>query len=187
MGEPQIKGVALRGMLAAARKLHGDSFLEAMLAHLPPQTARLVRAGGFLSGGWYPLATFRELNHAAQRAAGLGPELSRALAREATADDFRGIYRVLTFVLSPEFVIKRAPTLFSRYYDTGRMEVVRAVSGSAQARFSGCVGFDRSVWQGVAGGCVAVLEACGGQDVDVRATDGGNDGDEHLFLAATWK
>jgi hypothetical protein len=169
------------------KRLHGAETVEKMIALLPPELARLMRTGGFVTAGWYPLATLRELYRTAQRATGRGVELARDIGRESTADDFRGIYRVLTFVLSPSFVLKRSPAVFSRYFDTGRMEMIEARDGHARARFEGCAGFDHNMWVGLVGGCAAVLEACGGKEVVITIVDGGGEADEHLTITATWK
>jgi hypothetical protein len=89
-------------------------------------------------------------------------ELVRALSRDAMLHDFRGIYRLLTFVLSPAFIMRRSPPLFGRYYD-------------------------RVLWENVLGGATAVLEAGGAKDVRIKAVRGGGDGDQELDMIGEWR
>lgn len=186
MGEPQIKGTACRSMLGAARRLCGDDIVERILPRLPADFARTVKHNGFVTAGWYPLSQYRAMVHAILAASGKGPELARALGREGTRDDFRGIYRVLTFMLSPEFLMRRSPGVFNRYYDTGTLEIPVAKNGYCEARYTGCAGFDRALWEDVFGGSVAILEACGGKNVRMTVTAGGGDGDADAYVVGNW-
>ena len=67
--------------------------------------------------------------------------------------------------------MRRSPGIFGRYYDTGSLAVPEAKSGRCRAVYSGCVGFDRILWEDVIAGSAAVLEVCGAKDVaaDARA------------------
>jgi hypothetical protein len=161
--------------------------LEQTLPLLPDEVARSVKHNSFLTGGWYPLAHYRALHGAISRVAGRGHELARVLGRNATLDDFRGVYRVLTFVLSPEFLMRRSPGLFNRYYDTGSLSVSVARRGYAEADFHGCTGFDRTLWEVVIGGAIAGLEACGARAVQVAIRAGGGDGEDFLIGTCTWR
>jgi hypothetical protein len=87
-------------------------------------------------------------------------------------------------VLSPEFLLKRTPAIWSRYYDTGEV-TIEARSGFAHARFRGASGFDHILWQDVAGGCAGVLEVCGAKDLKMTVVGGGGD-ENHLSLTAKW-
>jgi hypothetical protein len=185
--EPHTKGVSFRGLMGALTRLHGADALDRALAFVPDELANAVRFGKFVSSGWYPLAQYRALHAAAQRATGLGPELARALSREATLQDFRGIYRVLTAVLSPEFLIRRSPSLWRRYYEQGELAIPEAVHGRARAVFTNCTGFDRNLWEDAIGGCIGVLEACGARAVGVELVSGGGDGEVAMTMVATWR
>jgi hypothetical protein len=184
---PKVKGVSLRGLISSVRRSLGQSTLDAMVKMLPPDLARAVRTDAFYSTSWYPLTEYYALQLSAQRATGRGPELARELGRDAILDDFRGIYKVLLSVLSPEFLFKRSPMVFSRYYDTGKLEITRAEHGVADARFTGCTGFNQTLWEDTLGGCLGLLEACGARNVEMTIHEGGEDGDDHLYGTATWK
>jgi hypothetical protein len=182
---PRIKGLALRGMLDSLRRLHGEDAVRRVIELLPPNLAKTARADLFVTQNWYPLSDYALMLRAIQVANGGDIGLIRALSRAAVLHDFRGIYRVLTFVMSPEFVMKRGPLLFSRYYDTGKL-VIEASPGLAVARYSGCTGFDSLLWHDVIYGSAAVLEACGAKGQDTRIVSGGRDGDDSCTVHFTW-
>jgi len=187
LAEPNIKGVGIRGMLSSIERLCPPGTLEAMVRHLPESVGQMVRHKSFISSGWYKLSDYRALLGAVMKVNGRDVDLVAELAREATLDDFRGVYRLFTFALSPAFVMRRSPGLFSRYYDTGTLTVPVARRGYGEAQFRGCLGFDRVLWRDVVGGTSAVLEACGGREVRTRILRGGGDGDVELDLVAEWR
>jgi hypothetical protein len=186
--DAHVKGLAFRSLVSAAQRLYGASVVDKIMAHLPDEIARPVKHNSFITSGWYPLPQYRALHDAIARATGKSPpELARALGRDATMDDFRGVYRVLTFVLSPEFLIRRAPGLWNRYYDIGSLTVPVARKGYAEAQFRGCVGFDRVLWEDAVGGAIAILEVCGARDLGVTIRGGGGDGHDFLDATCTWR
>jgi hypothetical protein len=185
--EPQVKGIAFRSLVATAPRVCGAAVIEKVLPLLPDPVARAVKHNSFLTAGWYPLADYRALHGAFARVTGRGHELARVLGHDATLADFRGVYRVLTFVVSPEFLMRRSPGLFNRYYDTGSLSVSVARRAYAEANFHGCTGFDRTLWEVVVGGAIGGLEACGAHDVHVEIRSGGGDGEDFLSGTCTWR
>ncbi len=184
-GIPCIKGLAFRGMFGSLKRLKGDEAVRRTVELLPPELARTARADLFVTQNWYPLSDYALVLRAM-----MGPaddlELIRALSRESVLNDFRGIYRILTFVVSPEFLMKRGPLLFSRYYDTGKL-VVEASTGLAVTRYSGCSGFNHVLWIDTISGSVAVLEACGAKQLGMEIVEGGRDGDDSCTAHLTWR
>jgi hypothetical protein len=187
MAEPRAKGVNFRTFVKVLRKMRGERIAEAALDLAPSELARSFRAGLVFSGNWYPLAWYAALHQAAQKATGAGPELARAIGLEAVRDDLSGIYRIFLLVVSPEFVLGKAPLLFSTYYDTGTMTVTDPARGRARAQWHGCAGFDRNLWLDVEGSCQAGLEAAGARDVTFTVLAGGGDGDTTMELEARWR
>jgi hypothetical protein len=182
---PHAKGINFRSLIGASRRLLGPAVLEKMVQQLPSELAKQVQQNAFVTGGWYPLADFRLLHGAALQATGRGLELTRALSRDAAHDDFRGIFRVLTFVLTPEWIMRRTPSIWQRYFDFG-VVAVEARPHFARAHWTECRGFDRVLWQDVIGGSQGVLEVCGAKDLKMIVQGGGGD-EDHLSLAAEWR
>jgi hypothetical protein len=187
MGEPRAKGVNFRTFVKVLRKMRGDRIAEATLDLAPDELARSFRAGLVFSGNWYPLAWYAALHRAAQKATGAGPDLARTIGHEAVKDDLSGIYRIFLLVVSPEFVLGKAPLLFNTYYDTGVMTVTDTARGRARAQWAGCAGFDRNLWQDLVGSSQAGLEAAGAKDVVLNVPTGGGDGDTAMELEARWR
>lgn len=188
MGQlPQIKGTAIRGVLAAVDRVCPPGTRQKLIALLPDQIAPAVEHESFLAAGWYPLAHMRSIFGAAMSATGRELDLVRDLSRSATREDFRGIYRLLTFVLSPEFLMRRSPSVFGRYYDTGTLTVPIARAGYCEAQYRGCAGFDRVLWEDALAGSAAVLEACGAKQIRFERVRGGGDGDVDCDVVAEWR
>jgi hypothetical protein len=185
-GIPCIKGLAFRGMLGSLRRLQGEDALKRTVDILPAELAKTARADLFVTQTWYPLADYGELLRAMMTACSSDHELIQKLSREAVLQDFRGIYKILTFVMSPEFMMKRGPAIFSRYYDTGALEV-EATPGKAIARYSGCKGFDRLLWLDVLEGSATVLEVCGAKELQTKYVSGGRDRDDSCVVHFTWR
>jgi hypothetical protein len=173
-------------LIAGLARLEGPEAVAKMIPLLPAELGRAVKLNSFLSGGWYPIEDYRLLHAAMQKVTGRGPDISYQVGKDATLEDFRGIYRILTFVLSPEFLMKRSGPLFNRYYDTGKLTILEAKRGMGRAHFTGCTGFNRALWEDTIGGTMGILEACGAKDVAWNRLEGGGDGDDHLLLTATW-
>jgi hypothetical protein len=184
---PKVKGISFLGVLGSIHRTLGTAVLDETLKVLPHEIAKLARANGYYVNLWYPLADFRELHAAVQRVTGRGPELARELGYDASLSNFRGVYRVLLGVLSADFLINRSPGIFRRFYDTGTVEIVHPGRHQVEARFSGCTGFDRNIWEALSGGCIALLEACGAKDVQLTSAAGGRDRDDHLTARASWR
>ena len=180
----QVKGNSFRGFIAALRRQHGEATVEKVLALLPVELGRRLQRDNIVTGHWYPLEELRLVQQAMMRVVGRGSEVIRAIARESTLEDFRGLYQVLTFMLTPQFIIKRTPGIWKRYYDGGVVSV-SAQPGLGEARFSACTGFDEAMWQGVIGGTSGVLEACGAKGLTIAIVDGGID--DHMTIKATWR
>jgi hypothetical protein len=183
--EPHAKGINFRGTIASARRLLGPATIEKVIARLPAELGRQVEKNSFVTGSWYPLADYRLLHTAILQATGGGADLTRAISRDAALDDFRGIFKVLTFVLTPEWIMRRTPVIWHKYFDVGKV-AVEAAHGWASAHWTEAVGFDRVLWNDVIGGSTGVLEVCGAKQLKMTIASGGGD-EDHLELAAEWR
>jgi hypothetical protein len=175
---PRVKGVSFKSNPESLRRVGGERALDQMHAALPDELRDAVRYGRIVAGGWYPLAWLQACQEATQTALAEGPEVHRRLSRVNTREHFRtGVYRFVAVVLAPQSLLELAPRIFNYYYDRGRLEVLEARPGGGKIRFSGCVGFNRSNWQSVLGGCEGVLEAAGARNLIARIHAGGDVGE----------
>lgn len=161
----EVKGISFHNFAASLERLRGVDVAERFRRALPAQVRDRLEGGQLLKMGWYPFEWYAALHRTAREITGEGPELAFAIGRDGTHQDFKGIYRLLRFVLTPESLITRAPGVFGRYRRPGTLAIEAAKPHYARARIAGCVGYDASQWREIAGGCVAVLEVCGANDV----------------------
>ena len=173
-GSVRAKGITFRSFLTTLERLRGKDQVEATLAALPSEIERAIRLGEIVVNGWYPVAWYREM-HASMNKVCREPgyDLSRRLGRESAIAEFRGIYRLLLRVLSPEALVAQAAKLFGMYYEGGEVEMIEADKGFGVVDFREWHGFDRALWTDVAGGIEGLLIARRAVDVRPRVLRGG--------------
>jgi len=184
--EIRCKGVMFRSTVNALAKLRGQDAADRAQALLSPEMREAMRSGGVVATGWYPIAWLRDLHGAAQRACGAGPQLARAIGYEAAGADFRGVYRFLASLLSPETLISLTPRVWSSYWDGGQTKYLELRKGMSRGCSFGCKGFDRNIWESIIGGSIAILEIGGATNVRMRVVSGGGDGDDSMECEARW-
>jgi hypothetical protein len=185
----QVKGVALRNFVQFTDRVAGPGAWDQVLARVDPEVAEAHRHGAIVSGGWYPLGWYAALHVAAEQA-GLraAPNFAYALGRESTRVDLSsGVYKLLLAVVSPSFLLGKAPLIFGSYYKQGAMTVTGATATHTRASWTGCVGFTAHIWRDIVGGCEGALVAAGARDVVLRMVSGGRDGDESAVADADWR
>jgi len=185
MKEPCTKGQTFRSFVNALRKLEGEAVVTATLARVPDEVRDALEATGkIVSGGWYPIRWLTELHKAAALATGKGLALSRAIGREATAADYRGIYRFFAVILSPQGILSRAPRAFSLTWDEGEAKVLETAPKFIRVEFAGCRGFNPWLWENLIGASTALLELGGAKRVQARNAGGGGDSPQMIFEAS---
>jgi hypothetical protein len=182
--ELRCKGNNFKGALAAVERLEGERTVARVLEACPPALGARLRTIG--SGGWYPIADYREL-HKAINVVLPRPGVSRAVAREATRHDFRGVYRMFMAVFKPETVMKHVMRLWGLYFDGGKVTITPLAPGTIEVLWSDCVGFDHNVFEDAIGGSEAVLEAAGARDLGSEILAGGGNGDSRALVKMHWR
>lgn len=187
MAELRTKGVSLKSFLATLDRLHGRAAVERTMDLLSREPRDALTYGKVVASGWYPIGWFKELHASAQRACNLGEELARTIGYEGTRADFRGVYKFVASMFSPETLLKQSPRVWSTYWDGGELLVDEASRGRALARFKRCFGFDRNLWLNVIGATQSSLEVAGAYDVKIEVLSGGDMFDTSMELLATWQ
>lgn len=184
--ETTLKGVNYRSFMKAFETLRGKESVDAMLADLPDELGDGLRYGRLVASGWYPVAWYRQMHASAQRVTGAGPELARAIGRQSRIEDFRGVYRLLAFVLSPEVLVAKGAMIYRLYDSMGLVDIQEARAGMLRVRYHQCVGYDANIWESSLGGTVGILESCGAVALRVQIVEGGRDGDDAMIFEARW-
>jgi hypothetical protein len=176
VGAVRAKGIAFWSFLTCLERVRGIDDLKATLAELPREIASALEVGEVVATGWYPIAWYRELHAAMNRACRQqGFELSQRIGRDSALADFRGIYRLLMRVISSEMLVSQAPRLFRLYFEGGEVGMAETGKGLGVIEFSRWYGFDRAMWSDVTGGIEGVLIARRAMNVRHRVLRGGAD------------
>jgi hypothetical protein len=184
----QMKGVAFLGMLAAVRRDLGEPVAARVVSSLNEEMRRLLENQLFTKSGWFPVSWYRELLGSLQDVA--GADAVRECSRAAVVHDLQsGIYKLVTKVLSPRWLIQSTPKVFNSYYRKGKcvVELSKTEQNVGTVSFHGCPGFDGPMWEDLAGGCLGMLEAAGAKNAHETRRDGGRDGDEFMVLELRWE
>jgi len=187
LDEAEGKGTNFLHFMQSLAAMKGSGAVEATLARLPAELAEALRLNQMVSIGWYPVSSYRAMHEAMHEATNCGWDLSRAIGRDATLRSFRGIDRMVVRVLSPQTAIGQAHRLMTMYWRGGVATPIDVRSDFGRVRFSGWGGFNRCVWEAVAGSVEGLVEACGGKNGQVRVISGGRDGSREMEVEMRWE
>lgn len=182
----KAKGINFRTMLKMLERQRGPNSVAATLALLPADVRDALETGALVTGGWYPVAWYRELHIAMQKACNAGPELGRKLGRDSLIEDFNSVFKLVFKLLSPETLFAQAPRLVAMYWQGGTAEHLQVVPGRGSVRLRGWEGFDHNIWQDIIGGCEGLLLVRGAKTVASHIISGGGDNDSHLEAEFRW-
>lgn len=186
MGEVFIKGHALREHVLILRELYGDAATERVIGGLSPELGRLVKSGGLLTSGWYPVAWSGEIYRVAMQLIPGAAELPEQVAHRSVERDMKGIYGFLARLVSPEFCIRQAPRILGTYFKGPSISVEVIEPGHAEMSFADCHGFTRAVWRDIVAGAEYIFRHAGAKDVKMRFTSGGRDSDARARVDVRW-
>jgi hypothetical protein len=183
----QVKGLSFRNLLESLVELQGADGAARALSLLPVDLRASLSTGAFIASGWYSIDEYKVLLHAVLEVMGRGVAFARELAMRSTRRDFRGIYRVLLFILTPESMIRKTPVIYGRYRRGGRVTArAHEEEGRGEVVFEDCHGFDVACWHETLGGIEAVLVAAGAKGVELTIVEGGTDDSAHARIDVRW-
>jgi predicted hydrocarbon binding protein len=183
----KVKGSALAARLNFLRDQCTPEQQEQVKALLPAELTRQMGLGVFASQ-WYPLQHLVDLSRAIDQVKGRGDgALILEMGRQSAHEAVRGIYRIFFKIGSPEFVIQRAAQVWSRYYDSGQLEVEVLGKGHVQVRLCD---FDTPMHEhclSVSGWIRGMLEASGGKSVETTIVQCRKQGARACGFEARWQ
>ncbi len=137
-----------------------------------PDAARQVWDQHLLPAESYPFAAFKAMAAALPTVVGKQKDAELSKIYEYIADQsLNKMYKIFFKLMNPSFVLKNYPTLWSRFFNSGTVDVPSAEKGRATLKFSlpaifvdwlppACLGFSRKA-----------VEMSGGKDLSVREKD----------------
>src|SRR5215831_12997779 len=119
---PSVKGTLLNDLGEYVAGRQGPEAWRALVDALP-ESDRAVLDGLLLVGGWYPVGVWNRCiaSYITQHAHDADAEMT-AVAHHIADRDLNTVFKVLLNMGSAEFVLERSDSLWSRYFDVGKVE-----------------------------------------------------------------
>ncbi len=184
--EPRTKGSNVKAFVKALAEIRGEKVVEETLRRVSPELAEALQRGIVVPGGWYPVAWYGDLHDSAAAVTAEGMELAHEIGRVTTRLHFKGIYQIITYVLSPQSIVAHAQRAFSTFFDTGKVEIVEARANYVCANFKGCTGYTARLWEDMLGADEMLIELAGGKDARSRVLSGGGNL-PNMTIEHTWR
>lgn len=119
----EMKGSAFSARFDYLRS-HFPEQWPSYLAKLQPATRELGQTP-VMKNAWYPFDAFIDLNVVADQMFGKGDlALAKVLGKHASEANLPSLYKLFYLVGSPEYIIRKAATLWSVHHTTGRCELI---------------------------------------------------------------
>jgi hypothetical protein len=123
MGDPCVKATPVNALVSYVRRELTPEQYKAVLASLPPDQARLL-SGELLASELVPLPVVNTFTKAAAGQKGQGVEAFAHGAGRFGADlGLKTVYKFIMALLSPQSVLRAAPMMWKKVYDSGTILV----------------------------------------------------------------
>jgi hypothetical protein len=165
----RVKGVILESTLRENRRLP-PAGREPVVRAQDPALLPLLYAP-LDPGAWVPAASLTGLM-AAYAAAKTGePEGTyRQLGRQTCDETLTTVYRLMSRLARPEFVLRRAVRVWGDFYDRGEFEVLETLPESGAVRVTGAEFPHPALCHRIGGWIERAVELSGGREVVVEHT-----------------
>lgn len=183
MAEPNVKATPVNGLVSFVRRELAPAQYKAVLAELPPDQARYF-TGELLANEQVPLGAVNAFTRAsaAQKGEPVNEFAVRA-GRFGAEIGLKTVYKFILTLLSPQSVLRAAPMMWKKVYDSGEM-IVEPGSDGAMIRIrqfvpdpAGC---------GRITGWFSVIAERSAKDATVRHATCGSRGDAECTWEFHW-
>ena len=180
------KGTGYKAEVLFIKKKYGDQTYTQILAALPAEDQKLL-SGAILLDQWYPSAVLERyrqaiLSHFKDEGFAVMEEMGRNSADFALTT----IYRVFLSLSSPMFIIKKSGSLWPRYFDTGRVEIVENGKTDVTVKIVAWEDASPSLCALMRGYFAKTMELSGGRLIQVKETACRSKGDPHCEFRVIW-
>ncbi len=190
----RIKGAALREFVRWYSGRAGIDAVEELLAGLSPgaRAAFDLRRSdlGILQTEWYPAGVVHELLDRIVKDLPVAERTSmaRESARAIMDATLKGVYRMLfRAMMSPDRYAKNAQTLWSRYYDTGKIQKTAGGPWAHQTIIGGWEAHHPVLCDLHVASAEYIYQAMGCREVQVRRTGCVSEGGPVCSFEVTWR
>jgi predicted hydrocarbon binding protein len=182
----QIKGTAIRGALKFVKQSGHPGGIPAVLAELPP-AEKAVFQSRILTASWYPYEVYAALLAVVDRRLGRGDlTLMKELGRHAVRQDAGTVLKIISIFTSVEAVHARGAMFWSRYCDTGELQVIESSPNRVVDALVGFPGIAPQHCELTTGWVEGLALAVGAKTATVRQTRCVHRGAERCELEGTW-
>ena len=183
-----VKGSAIISTLEYIKDKYGDAILEKIKAKLSQEERDIVE-GAIVQPTWYPFSIYINLTKYMDMICGVGDlTLAKEIGRWAADHDLKTIYRVFYMLGSPQFIIKKASSVFATYFDEGSFNVVSEGKGQVTVELVDFpVEADLVFIQRITGFMEKTLELSGGKEPKAWGIVREEEGKRKIIFNAFWK
>ncbi len=165
------KGAALRSTLQAISNLYGDDVLAQIKGSLRKEIREQIEPR-VLQVAWYPIEVSAAIHVGIRDTLGNGQwDMSHTIGIEAAKIDFNGIYRVFLRSMQYDTLWDRAQRAWDNYNSQGQARWGEREGGAAKGFVTGVTGFNRGIWNAVAGRFESLITLSGGRGANVEVQD----------------
>lgn len=182
-----IKGVNLSSTLNYNKEMFGEELQNKLIAQLSSEDQQVLTKA-ILDAEWYPLDVFvRYLNVMTKDILkGSGESLQKGT--EAVIEmQFKGIYKALLMLGSPEAFVERINTITGRYYQGINIKTEMLDKKKVKATYEGFEKSHRLYEYTILGWWKKAMEMLGAKNVKVELLTSLADGKGHFELTASWE
>lgn len=186
LGERRVRGVVFYNLMNALRVRTDGPTADAVLASMRGPFADACRTGSLEPSAYYPVSELRDAYAIIASVTGRGTELAREMGRLTIEHNIPMLFRVFLSILSPDFLMPRAQSIFRRFFDGGEIHLVDRGRKWAVIEIRGCQGFNEFIWADVLGGFEGALLAAGARTPVLLFVEGGTDGATTSTISGRW-
>lgn len=134
MKDPLVKATPVNSLATYVRSRLGDSRTDSLVEGMGGDARRFF-TGHLLAHEQVPLSLVNEFTSRAAESEGEEVEVfAHSAGRYGAEQGLRSVYKFIMVLLSPESVLKTAPLMWKKVYDSGEMDV--AITGDKRARIT---------------------------------------------------
>ncbi|MCI0636274.1 MAG: hypothetical protein L0206_20525 [Actinobacteria bacterium] len=182
-----MRGIVLKTYREVLRERFGEGGLGDVAGALEPETRDLF-GSMIIATEWYPNRHIVNLYETIVRVHyGGQPEGIRELGRISAKRDLRGVFKIFVVVVSPQYLVSKTASVWSRYFDHGRVQIMDQRRGFCRGKFFDVLSYSTAFWHEILGSCIGAIEAAGGKNVVVQIVSGGTAKDSTMESEIRWE
>lgn len=185
----KIKGSVVQTLSAFVKEKFGDDGFNKWLNSLSPEAKKVHEQRVIMATEYFPIKTI--LKEPTEKICELfyRGDLKKGSFESghfAASKTFRGVYKMIIKIGSPDFLISKVCSILPKIFDQGDFNILKLDDGRTAIRISNLPDFDEIMETRFKGQVVAALEICGCTGLKVEITKSMAKADQYTEIAAAW-